>query len=92
MKLKEGFVIRQVAGKYVAVATGQASRDFHGMVKLNETGKIIWECIAEGKNEDEIVDILAQKSGVQTAEDRVCIADDVKSMIKEMADAGFLTA
>jgi len=46
MKIKEGFVIRKAAGKYVAVATGKASREFHGMVKLNETGKTIWEGIA----------------------------------------------
>jgi len=91
MKIKEGFVIRKVAGKFVVVATGQASRKFHGMVKLNETGRIIWEGIADGKTEEEIVNILAEKSGAKTEEDRAYIADDVKSMIKEMTDAGFLT-
>lgn len=91
MKVKEGFVIRKVAGKYVVVATGQASREFHGMVKLNETGKIIWEGIADGRTKDEIVNVLAEKSGAKTEEDRSYIADDVESMIKEMTDAGFLT-
>ncbi|MCC8029587.1 MAG: PqqD family protein [Lachnospiraceae bacterium] len=91
MKIKEGFVIRRVAGKYVVVATGQASREFHGMIKLNETGKTIWEGIADGMTEEQIVNTLAEKSGAKTGEDRAYIADDVKSMIKEMADAGFLT-
>ncbi|MCD8237802.1 MAG: PqqD family protein [Clostridiales bacterium] len=91
MKIKEGFVIRKVAGKYVAVATGKASREFHGMVKLNETGKTIWEGIAGGKTEEEIVNILAEKSGAKTEKDRAYIANDVQSMIKEMTDAGLLT-
>ncbi|MCC8081539.1 MAG: PqqD family protein [Lachnospiraceae bacterium] len=90
MKIKEGFVIRKVAGKYVAVATGKASREFHGMVKLNETGRTIWEGIADGKTVEEIVNILAEKSGAKTEEDRAYIANDVKSMIKEMTDAGLL--
>ncbi|MCD8119422.1 MAG: PqqD family protein [Lachnospiraceae bacterium] len=90
MKVKEGFVIRKVAGKYVVVATGQASREFHGMVKLNETGKTIWEGLSDGKTVDEIVDILAEKSGAKTEDDRAVISADVQSMIGEMTDAGFL--
>ncbi|MCC8151508.1 MAG: PqqD family protein [Lachnospiraceae bacterium] len=91
MKIKEGFVIRRVAGKYVVVATGQASREFHGMVKLNETGKTIWEGLSAGRTADEIVDMLAENCGAETEEDRAYIAADVQSMIKEMSDAGFLT-
>ncbi|MCD8380487.1 MAG: PqqD family protein [Lachnospiraceae bacterium] len=91
MKIKEGFIIRKVAGKYVVVATGQASREFHGMVKLNETGKIIWEGLACGRTTEEIVDELAEKSGARTAEDRAVILNDVQAMIQEMADNGFLT-
>ncbi|MCD8021180.1 MAG: PqqD family protein [Clostridiales bacterium] len=90
MKIKEGFVIRKVAGKYVVVATGQTSREFHGMVKLNETGKIIWEGISDGKTVEEIVDTLAEKFGAQSEDDRVVIMDDVQAMIQEMSDAGFL--
>lgn len=91
MKIKEGFIIRKVAGKYVVVATGQASREFHGMVKLNETGKIIWESLACGRTTEEIVDELAEKSGARTAEDRAVILNDVQAMIQEMTDNGFLT-
>ncbi|MCC8081411.1 MAG: PqqD family protein [Lachnospiraceae bacterium] len=46
----------------MAVATGKASREFHGMVKLNETGKTIWEGVADGRTMDEIVNILAKKA------------------------------
>ncbi len=91
MNIKKGFVIRKVANKYVVVATGPARREFNGMVKLNETGKTIWEGVAAGKTADEIVNILAEKSGAKTDDDRAYIAKNVNAMIKEMTDAGFIT-
>ena len=38
MKLKENFVLRQVAGSYAVLAVGAASVDFNGMLTLNESG------------------------------------------------------
>lgn len=90
MRIKDGFVMRKVAGKYVVVATGEASRSFHGMIKLNETGRCIWQGISEGKNQSEITEELALLNGAKTDEDRKVISDDVQSMIDEMAEAGFL--
>ncbi|MCD8107406.1 MAG: PqqD family protein [Oscillospiraceae bacterium] len=90
MKIKQGFIIRKVAGKYVVVATGEASKNFHGMVKLNETAKNIWEGLAAGKTPEEITDDLAKLNDAQTPEDHERIAKDVQSMIKEIQDAGFL--
>ena len=37
MKIKKGFVIQEVAGQWVAVATGAAAKEFTGIVKLNAT-------------------------------------------------------
>ncbi|MCD7822996.1 MAG: PqqD family protein [Oscillospiraceae bacterium] len=90
MKIKDGFIIRKVAGKYVVVATGEASKSFHGMVKLNGTAKTIWEGLAAGKTPDEITGELMKINGAETEEDRLKISNDVQSMVKEMQDAGFL--
>lgn len=90
MKVKEGFIIRKVAGKYVVVATGEASKSFHGMVKLNETAKTIWEGLADGKTPEEITEVLMKENNAETEEDRKKIYDDVQSMIGEMREAGFL--
>lgn len=45
MKIKKGFVVREIGGKSVAVATGAVSREFHGMVTLNHTGKFLFEAL-----------------------------------------------
>lgn len=52
MKIKEGFVLRNICGEYVVVAVGRQTLDFKGLIKLNETGAFLWEhlkndCTAE---------------------------------------------
>ena len=59
MKLRSGFILREVLGAPVVVATGDAARHFHGMVKLNETGGIIWKGLQEGLTEPQ----LAERTG-----------------------------
>ena len=61
MKIKEGFVLREVMGNYVVVAIGEASRNFRGMIKLNATAADIWNCISRGMDEAGIYDALFDK-------------------------------
>lgn len=48
MKIKDGFVLREVAGQAVVIAVGEASKEFHGMINLNATGKLVWQGIEQG--------------------------------------------
>ncbi len=58
MKIKEGFVVREIGGKSVAVATGALSREFHGMVTLNGTGKFLFEALKTETDVDTLVNKL----------------------------------
>ena len=49
MKIKKGFVVREIAGQSVVVALGSATKDFNGMIKLNDSGRVIWDMLSEGK-------------------------------------------
>ena len=62
MQIKRDFTIQKVGGSYVAVAVGETSKTFHGMVRLNETGAFLWNKMAEKDcAEEELVDaILAE--------------------------------
>ena len=86
MKIKDGFVVRDIMGQCVVVATGEASQDFSGMIKLNDTGKDIWEGVASGKSEDEIVEFIVNEYDVE--EDRA--KTSVKKFIDKMKDKGFI--
>ena len=86
MKIKDGFVVRDIMGQCVVVATGEASESFSGMIKLNDTGKVIWEGVASGKSEDEIVDFIVSEYDVE--KDRA--KTSVKKFIDEMKARGFI--
>lgn len=47
MKIKKGFVIREVGGETVVVPVGAMSKQFHGMINLNETGAFLWRYFQE---------------------------------------------
>ena len=74
MKLKYKFVVKSVAGRPVAVAIGDDNTKFNGMVKLNETGEIIFNMLnGEGTSSDAIVKALMDKYSIDepTAKDAV---------------------
>lgn len=86
MKIKQGFVMRDVAGQAVAIATGEASKSFHGMIKLNDTGAFIWNGIEKGLGEAEIAEQLAASYDVEVGQ----ALKDVESFIARMRDAGLM--
>lgn len=86
MKIKEGFVLRDVVGQAVVIAVGEASKEFHGMINLNSTGKVIWQGVENGLSEDEIADKLVERFEV----DYETAKGDVQRIIRKMQEAGVL--
>lgn len=86
MRIKDGFVLRDVAGQTVVIATGEASRSFHGMVKLNGTGRVIWEGLSRGDGADAIAQELVRTYDV----DLETAQRDVASFVDRAQEAGFL--
>ena len=60
MKLKEGFVLRKVSGQTVVLPTG-GDLDLNMMIKLNDTGRFIWERLEKGAEVEELVADLLQE-------------------------------
>jgi hypothetical protein len=60
MKLKEGFILRTVAGETVVLPAGGVT-NFDMMITLNDTGKFLWERLTVGAEEEDLVkDLLAE--------------------------------
>jgi hypothetical protein len=53
MKIKEGFILSKVGGDTVAVASGNLSKTFSGVVVLNGSGAFLWNVLASGGGTDE---------------------------------------
>ena len=56
MKRNTGFMMRQVAGRYVLAPVGDTVKTFSGMITMNATGKFLWDLLEQ----DQSVDSLAQ--------------------------------
>ena len=81
MKVKSGFVLRDVAGKTFVVATGDLSKTFKGMITLNETGKFIWKLLENDIEKEAIVDAIMKEDDVQ---DRAMVENDVNLFIDKL--------
>lgn len=87
MKLKDGFVLRQVGGAYVVVAVGLQTLDFKGMIRLNETGAFLWERLAKAECTSlELVDAMTSEYDV----DRDTAASDVEIFVNSLKEANLL--
>lgn len=56
MKRNSGFMMRQVAGRYVLAPIGEMVKSFSGMVTMNATGKFLWDLLEQ----EQSVESLAQ--------------------------------
>ena len=81
MKIKSGFILRDVGGKTFVVAVGARSKEFKGMITLNETGKFIWKMLEKGAEKDEIVEALCAEYEV---DDKSLVVADVDAFIEKL--------
>lgn len=51
----ENFIKRQIGSGFAIVAVGAATKQFNGMISVNETGSFIWECLTEPLTLEELV-------------------------------------
>ena len=58
MKIKDGFILREVAGNYIVVAVGEAVKSFNGVINLNETGAFLWKILQTGGDEQSLITAL----------------------------------
>ena len=74
MKIKDGFILRKVGIQYVVAATGKASENFNGMLRLNESGASAFRLLQEGITEAELVERIAAEYEVSQETARADVA------------------
>lgn len=81
MKIKSGFMTRQIGDKIVGIAVGERSLEFNGMINLNETGQFIWKCLESDTDINEVTDKVVKEYNIDkdTASKAVCaFIDELK--------------
>lgn len=61
MKIKEDLMLREICGVWMVVPMGERLMEFHGMIRLNETGAFIWKKMETGMKLPEIADAIVEE-------------------------------
>ena len=85
MKIKKGFVLRQVGSENVVVPVGEMSKIFHGMINLNETGAFLWRFFSEEHTAEEAVQALCNEYEAE----REQVEADVNRFVEILTKNGF---
>ena len=82
MKLKDGFILRTVAGETVVLPTGNTT-SFDMMITLNETGRFLWERLVSGAEKEELVKAILDEYDV-SEERAVKSVEEFVARLKEL--------
>ena len=86
MKIKEGFILREVADSFIVVAIGDAVKSFNGVINLNETSALLWKTLEKGAEKEDLVNALLNNYEVE----RELAETDVEAFITKLTEAGLI--
>ena len=86
MKLKTGFITHTIGKEQMMVATGPAGKDFHGLVRSNETAAFIVDCLKKETTEEEIVAAMLEEYDAP----KEVISKDVHRIVEKLLEIGAL--
>lgn len=78
MRISDQFILRQIAGEYIIIPTGQTTLKFNGMITVNEQGAFLWEALKEEITEDGLVEAVLAEYDI----DRQTAAADVAEFLE----------
>lgn len=84
MKIRSGYMLRQVMDVYVVLGIGSEAYNPNQIMSVNETGAFLWGLLEKGAEKQELVDSLTKEYevDVQTAEKDV---EDFLDRLREKA-------
>ena len=79
MKIKNEFMLREIAGNYIIVPVGGELVDLNAMININDTGAFIFKALETETTVDEIVNLMIKEYDidVETAKNDVIEFIDV---------------
>lgn len=85
MKIKEGFVLREVCGEHIVTAEGLENINFNKLISLNETAAFLWKAlIGKEFTVEEMAQLLVDEWGI----DMELALKDSENLCKAWEEAG----
>lgn len=85
MKLKQGFIMREIAGEIIVVPSGD-ELNLNMMITLNDTGRFLWQRLDAGTTMEELVHAMLGEYEVDEQTARV----GVECFVNKLQERGFL--
>ena len=86
MKIKEGFIVRTVAGSNIVLPIGEQTVAFDGIMTINETGMFLWKLLIKGAEREELVKAILDEYEVTEQ----IASRDVDLFIEKLVGAGLV--
>ena len=86
MKLSGTFVVRQVVDEILAIPIGDTALRVSGMILLNEVSRVIWSCLEQGAQPQDMVTAVTETFDVSPEE----AARDSEAFLSKLRDLNLL--
>ena len=80
MKINPGFVLKDIAGSFVVVPTGDNLVDFSAMITLNETGAFLWDLLSDEISIEELADAMCSEYEISKEEAVLDVTEFVETL------------
>ena len=85
MKIKEGFILREVAGENIVIACGE-ELNLNMMITLNDTGRFLWEHLEKDTTVDKLVAAICREYDVSEEQAKASVI----AFVDKLSANGFL--
>ena len=86
MRIKEGFVLRNVMDEYIVMPTGDNTAKFDGAVVLNEVSAFIYKLLEHPMCRDDLLAAILNEYDV----DEATASADLDALLNKLAEMGVL--
>jgi len=86
MKIKEGFITREMGGEYVGLYVGEEKDPIGGMIRMNEVTAFLWDCLQEEYSRQELLEKMLARYDVPES----VAAKDLDEILAQMKKENIL--
>lgn len=86
MKVKDGYILKKVAGENIVIATGEARLSFNGIITFNEVGAEVFTRLDGTRTVDQIAQEIASLYNAP----KDVIEKDINNLIEKMRNHGLI--
>lgn len=83
MRINKEFVLREIAGDYVIIPTGQTVLEFNGLITVNEVGVSLWNMLQQEVTEDDLVRGILEEYEVEEDVAREDIREFIDTLVAD---------